>query len=458
MTRKPIQIIVIEDNDNMRLGLCESLRREGCNVQSFAAGKEALDFFKTNSVPLVITDLRMEGFDGLQVLEKVKALNPKTEVLLISAYGTVEDAVKAMHLGAADFLTKPFSPDELRVRVKKILEKIETDQLLDRLQAEQEYLREEISNEFEHMVGASHVMREIFTIIERVAGEESAVLIEGESGTGKELAARAIHRKSPRAEGPFVKVNCGALNDNLLESELFGHEKGSFTGAVKQKKGRFELANSGTIFLDEIGDVSPALQVKLLRPLQEKEFERVGGEITLKVDVRVIAATNRDLQVRISEGEFREDLYYRLSVIPIRMPALRERTEDIPLLVHHFLDAINRLRGITKKISNGGIRLLQEYSWPGNIRELENLIERLHVISSESEIDETLVARYLIGVDHGISNFMNIPLNDAIYAFEKKLITHALKKADGVKNRAAKLLGIQTSDLYYKLEKFGLLK
>ena len=451
-----MEIIIIEDNDTMRLGMSESLRREGYDTADFAEGAAAVEYIKTHHPALVITDLRMEGMNGLQVLEKVKSIRPQTEVLLISAYGTVQDAVKAMRLGAADFLTKPFSPEELRLRVRQIVERLEKEKLIDRLRAENEYLAEETAQGYAEMVGSSPAMQEIFTLIRQVAREDSAVLIEGESGTGKELVARAIHRNSPRSEGPFIKVNCGALNDNLLESELFGHEKGAFTGALRQKKGRFELADGGTLFLDEIGDISQAMQVKLLRVLQDQEFERVGGEQTLKVDVRLVAATNRDLKALLNRGIFREDLYYRLSVIPIRLPSLRQRRDDIPALVRHFLKRFNQKRGQEKHIDDEGMRLLQEYSWPGNIRELENLIERLHIISDSDDIPAVLIARFLNTPTEITRGFESLPLEEALYAFERHLLLQALKEADGVKNRAAKILGIRTSTLYYKLEKFGL--
>ncbi|MGE5499912.1 MAG: sigma-54 interaction domain-containing protein, partial [Syntrophothermus sp.] len=274
----------------------------------------------------------------------------------------------------------------------------------------------------------------------------------------KELVARAIHRKSRRCDMPFIKVNCGALNDNLLESELFGHEKGAFTGAVKQKKGRFELADRGTLFLDEIGDISQTMQIKLLRVLQEGEFERVGGENTITTDVRILAATNRDLEKMMQEGKFREDLYYRLSVIPVKLPSLRERKEDISLLAFHFLNKLGACSPRNRKsISAEGMQLLTEYNWPGNIRELENLIERLYVISPEDEIPAGLIASHLSGRNNLSQQFDHLPLEDALYAFEKNLIMQAMKNSDGVKNRAARFLKIPTSVLYYKLEKFGLL-
>ncbi len=446
-------IIIVEDNDTMRLGMSETLQRAGYRVQAYDQAGQALEKIKALNPELVITDLRMEPMDGLQLLREMKEVGLPTQVLLVSAYGTVDDAVKAMQLGAADFLTKPFSPDELRIRVQKIMEQRAAEQLIDQLQEQNRYLRQEVDTPYAWLVGRSPSMRRIFELIDRVAGEDSSVLIQGESGTGKELVARAIHRKSLRNKGPFIKVNCAALNDNLLESELFGHEKGSFTGALRRKKGRFELADQGTLFLDEIGDVSSAMQVKLLRVLQEKEFERVGGEQTIRVDVRVIAATNQNLANLVHSGRFREDLFYRLNVIPMNLPPLRQRKEDLPLLAEHFLKKLNS----KKRLSADAIKIMQNYSWPGNVRELENLMERLHVIVREEEIGADTIAAYLspqVGL-HPSTEAMN--LNDAVFQFEKQLIEHALQQSGGIKNRAAKMLGIRTSALYYKLEKFGLI-
>ena len=451
-------IIVVEDNDTMRLGIEESLRREGYEVFAFDNGPDALESFKQNSSMLAIVDLKMEPMDGNEVLSKIKRLSPVTEVLMISAFGSVETAVNSMQKGASDFLTKPFSPNELRVRVKNLVQKIEREQKIENLIEHNRLLNEELQTGFGEIIGESEVIKEIFTLINQVSTMDSTVLIQGESGTGKELVARAIHNKSNRADKPFIKVNCGALNDNLLESELFGHEKGAFTGAIRQKKGRFELANEGTLFLDEIGDVSAAMQVKLLRVLQENEFERVGGEITIKTDVRIISSTNKDLPKLIAQENFRDDLYYRLSVIPIQLPTLRERKDDIPLLVHHFLrNLAAKMRLSTKTIGDEEMKLLQEYSWPGNIRELENLIERLVVICPNEIIEFDLIARHLTGKSTISNGVENLSLDDAMYAFEKKLIQQAMKKTNGVKNRAAKLLGIKTSALYYKLEKFGMI-
>ena len=449
MQKKPL--IIVEDNEAMRLGMTESLRRAGYDVFDFPDAKTALDFFARQPVPLLISDLKMAGMSGMELLKQLKNQSPQTELIMVSAFGTVEVAVEAMQFGALDFLTKPFSMEELRIRVQRAFEKIQQKQQLERLLEQHHLLQDE---QFGDMIGTSPVMQRVFDLIQRVAKEASAILIEGESGTGKELVARAIHKNSDRADKPFVRVNCGALNDNLLESELFGHEKGAFTGAIKRKKGRFELADGGTLFLDEIGDISQNMQVKLLRVLQEGEFERVGGESTLSVDVRIISATHRNLPKSVMNSDFREDLYYRLSVIPIQLPPLRERKDDIPALVQHFLNRRNR----GKTISTEGLNLLIEYSWPGNIRELENVLERLAVISPLPLIEPQLIAQQLgrgVGMS-AVNQYENLPLDDAVNAFEKNLIIHALKKAQGVKNQAAKMLGIRTSTLYYKLEKYGL--
>jgi two-component system response regulator HydG len=451
---KNTKIIIVEDNDTMRLGMQESLQREGYTVQSFSDPETAFSQLKNEKAQFVITDLRMEPFDGFELLKRIKADFPHIEVMIATAYGSVQSAVQAMQAGALDFITKPFSPDELRIRVQKALEKIENKNRLGRLEEQNIFLQQELAHGYNEIIGQSKPMQEVFSLVERVARQDSAVLIYGESGTGKELTARAIHRSSQRKDQPFIKVNCAALNDNLLESELFGHEKGAFTGALRQRKGRFELADSGTIFLDEIGDISPAMQVRLLHVLQEKEFERVGGERTLQVDVRVITATNRSLMELISEGKFREDLFYRLNVIPINLPALRQRKDDIPLLAVHFLQKINSRR----YFSGEAMTALQTYSWPGNIRELENIVERLQVISTDDEINPANLAACLGEVPGNFSSFSGLSLDDALYNFEKNLIKKALEEANGVKNRAAKLLGVRTSALYYKLEKFGLLK
>ena len=449
--------IIIEDNESMRMGMAESLRREGYRVIDFDNGKDALAHIETKPSALIITDLKMEPINGMEILKTLKEIHPLTEVIMVSAYGSIETAVEAMQLGAADFLTKPFSSEELRVRVKNIWTKIKNNYRLQSLIEQNRILDQELSSPYEDIIGNSPAIRKIFSLVEQVADTDSSVLIQGESGTGKELIARAVHRQSSRGDKPFIKINCGALNENLLESELFGHEKGAFTGAIRQKKGRFELAHQGTLFLDEIGDISSAMQLKLLRVLQEGEFERVGGEETIRSNVRVIAATNRDLKKLIYEEKFREDLYYRLSVIPIYLPPLRERKEDINVLIDHFLQKVaEKFRQPKKNIQEQARQLMLDYYWPGNIRELENLIERLFVISIGTEIESGIVAAHISGSLDTSSDYKNVPLENAVYAFEKNMIMQAMKKAQGVKNRAAKILGINTSTLYYKLEKFGL--
>ena len=450
------QVIIVEDNDTMRLAMVESLRRENYEIFDFDNGQSALEFFSSQHVPLVISDLKMEPIDGFELMKRIKAENSATEVLMISAFGTVEKAVKAMQLGAADFITKPFSSEELRIRVKKLLRKFEQDQKVNRLQEENLLLHHDLGVDYGNMVGSSGAMNQVFSLIDRVAKENSTVLIEGASGTGKELVARAIHRKSNRKENPFIKINCGALNENLLESELFGHEKGAFTGAHKRKRGRFELADEGTLFLDEIGDIPNSLQVKMLRVIQEMEFERVGGEQTIAVDVRLITATHQNLPKLVEAGKFREDLYYRLNVFPIQLPLLQERKEDIPGLVDYFLTKMTQKSNRAKKqISQEGMQILVAHAWPGNVRELENLIERLWIISDNTEIHPSLISKHLIQLNHVPFHSNNDQLEDAVYNFEKQLIQDALSKTNGVKNRAAKLLGINTSTLYYKMEKLG---
>lgn len=454
---KSNNIIVVEDNDTMRLGIGESLMREGYVVQLFDNGNDALNFVSEEDCVIAVVDLKMEPMDGITVLRKIKELKPQIEVLMISAYGSVDQAVESMKLGAADFLTKPFSPDELRIRISKIIEIVNSREKIERLSEHNRILNEEISSGYGEIIGNSSSMKNVFVLINQVAENDSTILIHGESGTGKELAAREIHKRSKRNEKPFIKVNCGALNDNLLESELFGHEKGSFTGAVKQKRGRFELADKGTILLDEIGDISPSMQIRLLRVLQEKEFERVGGESTISVDVRVIAATNKDLQKMIMQKKFREDLYYRLNVIPINLPSLRERKEDIKELSNHFLKKVCDRYGIQIKcIDEEGMELLRHYNFPGNIRELENMIERLVAMSQSNIIDNKLILSQFSGISGHSGNYESLPLEEAVSSFERNLIVQAMKNSAGIKNRAAKLLGIPTSVLYYKLDKYGL--
>ena len=445
----------------MRSGIVLVLEQMNLEAIGVSSGAEALALLDKQDFDLVITDYRMDGMDGIVLLETVRSTYADVEVVLITAYGTIEIAVEAMQKGASDFITKPFPPEALKIKVEKVLHHRAVSKDRERLSDENQYLREEIGDRFNfgEMVGGSGGMREIFVMVEKVAEAESAVMIYGESGTGKELVARAVHSRSSRRDKPFVKVNCGSLPRELVESELFGHEKGAFTGAVRQKKGKFELAEGGSIFLDEIGDLPLEAQVNILRVLQEKEFDRVGGEKTILADVRIIAATHRDLKLMVAEGAFREDLFYRLEVIPIGIPALRERKEDIPDLVEHFLHRkAQELNRNVKTLTPRALEILVGYGWPGNVRELENVIERTIVLSDGDKID---VPDLPIGSDGSrvspeeISNG-EMHLTAQLEAMEQKLIEEALSKSEGVKSRAAEILGLKTSALYYKLDKYGL--
>ncbi|HVY37859.1 MAG TPA: sigma-54 dependent transcriptional regulator [Polyangia bacterium] len=461
------RVLIIDDNETMREGLGATVRRMGHEAMLAPSGDEGLRQFAAahGAVDFVITDLKMDGRGGLEVVKAVTERDPDCPVMIVTAFGTVETAVEAMRLGAFDFLQKPFAPEVVRLKVARALELRAERRARERAEAENAALRDDAARAygFSEIVGDTPAMRAVFALIEKVAPTEASVYIHGESGTGKELVARAIHARSKRAGGPFVKVNCGALAETLLESELFGHERGAFTGAVKRKLGRFELADKGTLFLDEIGDVSPGLQLKLLRVLQEREFERVGGEETIKVDVRVISATHRDIAAEVSAGRFREDLFYRLHVVPCEVPPLRERKEDIPRLVAHFVaklaprtnPAIDPARGVT----DAALARLGLYNWPGNVRELENVIEQALVFAEGSAID---VGALPASVRGGIpENALALPggemsLPDVLEDLERQLIQRAYDRSGGVKTETARLLGIKTSALYYKLEKYGI--
>ncbi len=457
------KILLIEDDETMRDGMSQILRKAGHEVADVPNGPAGVELCREETFDLVITDFKMsKEMNGLEVLDQVKSIDEDIDAILITAYGSIDMAVEAMRKGAADYVTKPFSPGEFSIRVEKVLKFREARQAEARLGEENKYLREEIDIQynFGEIVGSSENMLRVFEKIQKVARSNSSVLIYGESGTGKELVARAIHFQSDRKDRPFVKVNCGALAEGVLESELFGHERGSFTGAMKRRHGRFELADKGSIFLDEIGDVPPATQVKLLRVLQERELERVGGEETIKVDVRVITATNKNLMAMMEKEEFREDLYYRLNIIPMELPPLRERLEDIPMLVEHFLGKkSSQLNKELPSVSEGAMQELMNYSWPGNVRELENVIERAVVLCEREEIglndlpillgDPTKTTLRLLQED--------LPLVEALEDLERQLIARALEKSKGVKTEAARILGLKTSALYYKLEKYGML-
>jgi len=457
------RILVIEDNDTMREGMVAVINKMGYETQEANNGKTGLKLALESPFDLIITDYKMEGLDGLEVLKQIKQKSNDSEVIIVTAYGTIDLAIQAMKEGAADLITKPFSHDELQVKVEKTLGRIQERRELARVSEENVYLREELECRlnFGEIVGESPQMKEVYGTVAKVSKTDSSVLIYGESGTGKELIARAIHRASNRRVRPFIRVHCGALAEGVLESELFGHERGAFTGATRRKRGRFELAHTGSIFLDEIGDIPAATQLKLLRAIQEKEFERVGGEETLDVDVRIIAATNRDLMTLVNNGSFRQDLYYRLHIIPVTIPPLRERPDDIPELARHFIMKLSQeLNKPNLKLSTDTLRSLSEYPWPGNVRELENILERAAVLAEDNCIKSTDLATFLSGaVSENIdtTNYNNLELTPLLERIEKEYLKKALEKANGVKTETARLLGIKTSALYYKLEKYGLL-
>ena len=453
--------LIVEDNDTMREGIVRVVEKMGHKAVETADAEQAEKQLSKTKFDLLISDYKLPGMTGIELLEKIKLISPETEAMLITAYGSIELAVEAMKKGAADFITKPFSPEELTLKVNLILERVQQKAELQRVSEENRYLRDQLDGQFNfgEIIGNSPAMQAIFRTIEKVAKGDSSIIIYGESGTGKELVAHAIHNTSPRKDRAFIRVNCGALAEGILESELFGHEKGAFTGAIKRRKGRFELAQSGSIFLDEIGDIPLGTQVKLLRVLQEKEFERVGGEETLSVDTRIIAATSKNLQEEIKRGNFREDLYYRLHIIPIHLPPLRERKEDISLLTEHFIKKISKEVNIPElKIEAQAIDKLRRYNWPGNVREFENVLERAAVLSEDAHIlasDLPLFSEGAQTLTYSQPDGLN--LNRTLETTEKQLLEKAMDKARGVKTEAAKLLDIKTSALYYKLEKYDLL-
>jgi two-component system response regulator HydG len=461
------QVLIIDDHDSMREGLELLLRRRGHKTCSAEGGEKGLALLEEKGADLVITDLKMARMDGIQVLEKVRERFPDTEVMVITAYGTIEKAVEAMKLGAADFITKPFSSEEFGVKIDRLLNERAERLRLKRenvaLRVENTYLKEEAEARYGEIVGESPQMKDVFRWVERVARSDSTVMIYGESGTGKELVARAIHAGSPRNNGPFIRVNCGALAEGLLDSELFGHEKGAFTGAERKRRGRFELADGGTLFLDEIATINYTTQIRLLRVLQERELERVGGEETIPVDVRIIAATNTPAAELQKGGEFREDLFYRLHVVPITIPPLRDRKSDVPVLAGHFLRKLReRTNARVSRISEEALQRLVEYQWPGNVRELENIMERALVLAEGDILEEDDLP--FLPAGQGPDTTLidasfpaeGLDLNHAVETIEERLLRKALEQAKGVKAEAARLLGIKASALYYKLEKYGI--
>ena len=448
MTRSA-RILVVDDEVSARTALADLLRDEGYDVETAADAFKALGKVEAFAPRVVITDLQMPGMDGIELMKSVRSGDDPAAVIVMTAFADVETAVRAMHAGAADYLTKPLNFDELLVVVKRV---ISTQELVTEARELRQRVRDRVAPS--NIVGAASPMQRVFEIIDQVAPSKATVLITGESGTGKELVANAIHQRSPRANGPFIKLHCAALAESLLESELFGHEKGSFTGAMVRKDGRFSMADGGTLFLDEIGEISPAIQVKLLRFLQEHEFERVGGTQTIKVDVRIIAATNRNLLDEIAKGRFREDLYYRLNVVSLEMPALRERRSDIPELVKFFIDRYAKDNGKTiAGCAPEALERLMNYNWPGNVRELENAIERAVVLSSSPQI-ETKHLPAAIKPMPAPSGLPVIP-GATMAEVERYTIVETLKATGGSTSRAAEILGISARTIQYRLHDYN---
>ena len=466
-------VLIVEDEPKMLRLLELNLSDEGYTTRSAASAEAALSLLRQESVDMVLTDLRLPGMGGLEFLQAAKRVNAALPVVVMTAYGTVETAVEAMKAGASDYVLKPFSLEEVKLIIRKELD-------VHHLREENRSLREALGRryEFKNIVARSPKMQEALATVERVAPTNSTVLLGGESGVGKDLIARAIHQHSRRASGPFVKINCTAIPENLLESELFGYEKGAFTGAVASKPGKFELADKGTVFLDEIGDVPGAIQVKLLRVLQEREFERLGGTRTLKVDVRLVAATNRDLRAALEQGTFREDLYYRLNVVPISIAPLRERKEDIPYLVDHFIARFAREAGKPiEGITPAAMKLLTAFHWPGNVRELENIIERAVALFAGTVIDVgdiqldvspwqppqadlALATGPAAGANSTGPNAASpaapfLPDGMTLEQYEDEIIREAVRRAGGNKSQAARLLGLSRNALRYRLSKMG---
>ncbi len=442
-------ILVIDDEDLMREYVEESLQRAGHDVTAVSGGKEGVGAMAERAFDVVVTDMKMKPMDGLEVIKQTLSMHPGTRCIVMTAYGTIETAVQAMKDGADDYILKPFTPDELELAVERAIERRRTAE-------EKDYLRaaDNRDYDFDAMIGESAAMKDVYSQIAKIAASKSTVLIRGESGTGKELVARAMHFQGPRAAQPFIKVNCAALSAGLLESELFGHEKGSFTGAHQRKIGRFELADKGTLLLDEVSEIPPDLQPKLLRALQEREIDRVGGTTSILIDVRIIATSNRNLEEAVEQGEFREDLFFRLNVIPIQLPPLRERKEDIPALMDHFLEHFageNGRQGL--QFGEGVHKALQAYDWPGNVRELQNAIERAVVLAESTRITVS---------DFAFVTAARVPRHGGgrlragmtVAQMEKELIFKTLEGCNDNRTRAAGLLGISVRTLRNKLKEY----
>lgn len=448
-------ILIVDDEKNYPMIIGELLQEEGYTSLTASSGMEALDILNNELIDLVLTDVNMPGMSGIQLLEKIKQINPDIPVIIMTAYGSVEKAVDAMHKGAYTFILKPFENQTLIAHIKKAIS-------VYRIVQENSLLRDAIRTRysFDNIIGKSKPMQEIYEIIKKVAPSNASVLVEGESGTGKELVAKAIHYNSNRKDKALVAVNCSAFAETLLESELFGHEKGAFTGASEMKKGRFELADNGTLFLDEIGELPVSLQVKLLRVLQEKVVERVGSTTSIPVNFRLIAATNKNLEEEVKNGHFREDLYYRLNVVKATIPPLRERPEDIPLLINHFIDKYSQEVGNECEITPETIKQLCNYQWNGNVRELENIIERSVILCSNNQVTPSDLPPQVREQAGATIDLDDIPdgagLSETLAAVEKRMIQRAMKLSGNVQTKAAQMLGIGKSGLNQKLKKFNL--
>ncbi|RMG75096.1 MAG: sigma-54-dependent Fis family transcriptional regulator [Nitrospirae bacterium] len=440
-------VLVVDDEAGIRESLKDILEDEGYEVLTAADAEEAIKVFNQSQPDLVYLDIWLPDRDGLEVLEEIKAKDSSVPVVMISGHGTIEVAVKATKLGAYDFLEKPLSLERVLLTAQRAIER-------GRLEQEYKELKNRISGKYQ-LVGQSRVIEVLKEEIERVSRTNSRVLITGESGTGKELVARLIHEYSARAHQPFIEVNCAAIPQELIESELFGHEKGSFTGAYERKKGKFELADKGTLFLDEIGDMSLLTQAKVLRVIETQEFQRVGGNKSIKTDVRIIAATNKNLEREVKKGNFREDLYFRLNVIPLHIPPLRERKEDIPLLVRHFIKTISAEYGrAEKRISDEALQLLMQYDWPGNVRELRNAVERMVIMCPSDEISPKDIPMFK--TDEGGDYFSYKTLKEAREAFERDFILKRLKENNWNISKTAEVLNIERSNLYRKIKNYGI--
>ncbi|MBC8440531.1 MAG: sigma-54-dependent Fis family transcriptional regulator [Deltaproteobacteria bacterium] len=453
-------ILIVDDEKNYPTIIGEILQEEGYTSLTASSGMEALDILKNELIDLVLTDVKMPGMSGIQLLEKIKEIKPDIPVIIMTAYGSVEKAVEAMHKGAYTFILKPFENQALIAHIAKAIS-------VYRIVQENSILRAAISSRysFDNIIGKSKPMQELYELIKKVAPSNASVLIEGESGTGKELVAKSIHYNSLRKTKPLIAVNCSAFAETLLESELFGHEKGAFTGAIAMKKGRFEMSDKGTLFLDEIGELPISLQVKLLRVLQEKIIERVGGTMSIPVDFRLIAATNKNLEDEVKNGHFREDLYYRLNVVKALIPPLRDRSEDIPLLIKHFIDKYTNVQPSTGNVSGiklETVKILCDYQWKGNVRELENIIERCVILCRSDTItpsDLPLQVRQNMSFTLDLNGIPeDVGLAETLAAVEKRMIQRAMKLSGDVQTKAAELLGIGKSGLNQKLKKFNLEK